>query len=309
MATSGVTSLSWNLNQVIEEALDVLQVAADGESLSGDLFSRGKSAVNMLLKGWQTQGIHLWTYTEGYMFVTKGQAEYDFGTARLVNSYTTTKTSQSQDATDTTITVDSDDGISNGDTIGVLMTDNTLHWTTVNGAPASNVITLTAALPTAVNSGARVFAYDATVTFKPVERVLEARYRDRTNYDVPMNLYARSTYFDLPNKDDTGAPIIAYYSRQIPNGKLYLWNAPDREDYVITFTYERRPELMTRAKDTFDLPEYWMQALVYNLALHLAPRMGVSVQQLQVVSEMAQSTLNNALTFDTEVYDWRFSVR
>lgn len=50
-------------------------------------------------------------------------------------------------ATDGTITVVDDDEFDNGDAISVLLDDGTLHSTTINGAPAANVITLTAAMP------------------------------------------------------------------------------------------------------------------------------------------------------------------
>jgi len=59
-------------------------------------------------------------------------------------------------STDTTITVASITGINSGDLIGILLTDGTTHWTTVNGAPAAGVITLAVALPSAAASGNQV---------------------------------------------------------------------------------------------------------------------------------------------------------
>lgn len=56
-------------------------------------------------------------------------------------------------ATNTTITVASATGINTGDNIAVLLDDDTTHFTTVNGAPAGNVITLTAAMPSAAAIG------------------------------------------------------------------------------------------------------------------------------------------------------------
>jgi hypothetical protein len=56
-------------------------------------------------------------------------------------------------ATDTTITVASATGIASGDTIAILLDDETTHFTTVNGAPAGNVVTLTVAMPGAAAIG------------------------------------------------------------------------------------------------------------------------------------------------------------
>jgi hypothetical protein len=57
-----------------------------------------------------------------------------------------------------TVTVASASGIASGDVIGVLLDSGATHWTTVNGAPASNVITLAVALPSAAASGKAVVA-------------------------------------------------------------------------------------------------------------------------------------------------------
>jgi hypothetical protein len=49
--------------------------------------------------------------------------------------------------TDSTITVVDDEEFADGDPISVLLDDNSLHSTTVDGTPAGNVITLAAAIP------------------------------------------------------------------------------------------------------------------------------------------------------------------
>lgn len=54
------------------------------------------------------------------------------------------------------VTVTSATGIASGDVIGVLLDTGLTHWTTVNGAPAGNVVTLTAVLPGAAASGRAV---------------------------------------------------------------------------------------------------------------------------------------------------------
>lgn len=61
-------------------------------------------------------------------------------------------------ATDITITVTSAAGMATGDLIGVLLDDGTTHWTTINGAPVANVITLTVAMPSAAAIGNNVVA-------------------------------------------------------------------------------------------------------------------------------------------------------
>ena len=78
MTTSGIDILELPASEIIEEAYDLLQVAADGESIDGDLNNRALKSLNRMLKHWQTQGIHLWTMTEGSLFLSVDQPKYDF---------------------------------------------------------------------------------------------------------------------------------------------------------------------------------------------------------------------------------------
>lgn len=308
MTTSGETGLSYTLNDILEEAYDVLGVAADGETLSGNLFSRGKKSVNMLLRQWQSQGLHLWTMTEGYLFPTQGAASFDLSSARVVNSYERTTTSAAASSGASAISVTSATGIAASDVIGVLLDDNTMQWTTVNGAPVGTTVTLTDALTDDVDSGAAVFHYTAA-TFKPAQRILQVRRIDSSTYEIPMQMRSCGEYMGLPNKTEQSTPVVAYVSRQVSAPAIYLWPTVDREDIIIPFTYERTIEVMSASTNTFDLPEYWFTALYLNLAVMLAPKVGANPVRLQEIKEQAKDALDHALTFDTEVSDWRFTLQ
>jgi len=57
---------------------------------------------------------------------------------------------------DLTVTLSSVTDITSGDVIGIQLDSGEAHWTTVNGAPVGNVVTLTVALPSASANGSRV---------------------------------------------------------------------------------------------------------------------------------------------------------
>jgi len=306
MATSNVTTLSYTVNDILSEAYDVLGVAADGETLSGDLFARGKRSINMLLRKWQSQGMHMWTMTEGYLFPTQGVAKFDFSTARVVNSYERAQTSAASTSGTNTITVVSDDNISDTDVIGVLLSTGVMQWTTVNGAPAANVVTLTDNLTADVSSGALVFSYAAGSILQRAERVLGVRRTDSTNYDIEMQIYSRLDYQQLPNKDEKSVPVVAHIARQVDNPVMYLWPTVSTENIVIPFTYERTIQAADAATNTFDLPEYWFDALHLNLAVKLAPKMGTNPVRLAEIKEQAADSLNLAMTYDNDIADLRF---
>lgn len=308
MTTSGVTTLSYTVNDIFSEALDDLGVIGDGQTISGNYFSRCKKACNMLLQEWKAQGAHLWTQKEGYLFITSGATSYDFASARVVNSYTKTTTSAASSSGGSNVTVTSATGISNADVIGVLLDGGSIQWTTVNGAPAGSVVTLTDALTDDVASGNAVYHYSASATFSAAERVMSVRTRDASGYEIDLNMLARDDYFSLPDKDSTGFPVAAYTDRQRDSIVMYLWPTPDTSIYVIPFSYERRLDMVTQATETIDIPEYWFNALTLNLALRVALRFGCSLQRYQLLSVQAKDALDLAMTFDKETTDFRFKL-
>lgn len=74
------------------------------------------------------------------------------------SSPTNTTLTQIEIATSTTLHVVNDGGILSGDIISVVDDNGDLFWTTVNGSPAGNVVTITDALTTGAPNGAAVFA-------------------------------------------------------------------------------------------------------------------------------------------------------
>ena len=60
----------------------------------------------------------------------------------------------------TSITVASITGIADGDTLGILLDDDSWHWSTVNGAPSGTTVVITDALPSAAGTGARFITHE-----------------------------------------------------------------------------------------------------------------------------------------------------
>ena len=314
MTTSGVYNLNQTAADLIQESLDLLQVAADGETISTSLTNRSLTTLNIMLKEWQAQGLHLWTYTEGSLFLKKGVPDYDFSTARVVNDFSQTTLSADASATDTVITVSDSSIFSDGDAIGVIQDDLDAFWTTVNGAPVGDSVTLTDPLTQDAASGNVVFQYDPAVDFIPVSRIRDdiRRFDARNQFEIRVSTESRKDYFQLPDKFQEGAPVIAYYSRQNTASKndagvMTVWDAPDTSNWVMNFTYERQLEIITADTQNVDFPEYYNSAIVYGLANRLKTKLGASPALSQELSVKADETLQQALAYDNAVYD--FEVR
>lgn len=303
MTASGVYTYEPTLNEVLAQSFYALQIGQDGETLTGDFYNAARPLLNQMLKAWEGQGIHLWTMKEGTLFLRVGQSVYPFGdaTTHLANDYTYTLTSAAADEGDTVLLVDDTTGFVNGNPIGVIGSDNDLQWFTISSFVADTSVTLSSALLTDVAQYAVIYTYTLN-SFIPVVRIIDVRRKQVEDYEVPINFLSREDYMSLPNKDQPGNAIQAYYSRQIPYGTMYVWNAPSSAVPVLRFTYERKLQIMTEAEQTFDVPENWYDAIVYNLALRLIPVYGCAPQRKADLVILAQSSLDMALGFDTDLY-------
>lgn len=302
MATSGVYDLTLQAGEIFAEAFDMLQSAADGESLTADMEKRASRSLNILISEIQSQGIHLWTYTEGTLFLQKGQFEYDFNdaTTRLTNNLIRDALAADAAAPASTIEVVDGTKFTDGDKIGVVLADRSIFFTTVDGAPAGDVVTLAAPTTGAAIRGTEVYAYNDT--FMPISRTLDIRRADSDTLELPMNMEPRDRYYEQPNKTDLGVPVIAYYSRQIPQGEMLIWAAPNDAGTLINFTYERKIQIVTKAADDVDFPQYWIPALTANLAKALMPKYGASQGAAQYVNAEAKRTMDQALSYDNAIY-------
>lgn len=104
----------------------------------------------------------------------------------------------------------------------------------------------------------------ATVPFE----ILDMRI-NRGGNDLPMNRLSREEYYALPNKTNHGYPTQFYYDRQRDGGTLYLWPTADTGLGTLKFTYRRMIMDVDSGANDFDVPQEWMEALVFGLAKRL----------------------------------------
>lgn len=300
MALSADFTLDLTLNDLIEESYEQLQSLGDGEPFGGNMLGRAKRTLNLMLKSWEAGGSFLWITKQGTLFPVVGQHIYDFATANLSNTWFETQIATAASSGASTITVDSDSNIQNSDKIQVLLDDNTAQWTTVNGAPAANVVTLTDVLTGDVAVDAFVRNYRDT--FAPVSRIIDVRRRDSATSEIPIIFESKEEYFNQVNKESPGSAIQAYYSRTLPFGTFYMWGEPDSAVPLVNFTYDRQLQIMTVPGDFYDLPDYWFAAIVWNLAEWLIPKVGCTPARAIIIEKMAAKTLASAYAFDTTLY-------
>lgn len=131
--------------------------------------------------------------------------------------------------------------------------------------------------------------------------VIEARrvYEDSLN-ELPLGRWERGQYVSLPSKSQTGVPV-AYYPQKNRDGfVLTLWPVPYVET-VINFTAARVAADVPGLNDDLDVPQEWLECIVWNLADRLAPVFNVITAApaiAQRVEQRAQALYSAMRDFD-----------
>lgn len=299
---------------IIKKALRVMKVIDPNQPLQAIDRNTALEGLNDVIMHLPAQYNHLWTQTQAVLLLIKGQARYSLGPngARAVNEtdLTNTTTTANALAAATTITVSSVVGLTSGKQIGIILNDGSVHWTIINGAPSGLVVTLTAALPSAADSGATVYAYSELIP-RP-QMVTNAQFADRiNNSEIPLIAWSRDDYFNQPDKSNQGSTSQYYYSPQLVNGDLYIWPTAYSNANVLRFTYIRPIAIVEENIDTPDFPAEWYLPLSYKLAEMLMDEYYVTPTEQQLIKQKSEELMANVLAFDNsgdsirvEIFRW-----
>jgi hypothetical protein len=308
MATSGTSTHSRNRDQLLTRALRLAGAIASGETPGSQEITDAAESLNAMVKHWQATGVHIWRTTEATLFLQADQIRYELGTTASDHATeTATQTTLASSAADgaSSIVVSSATGIANGYYIGVQVDDGTFHWTTVNGAPAGTTVTLTAALDDSATSGAVVLVYQ-TKLVRPL-KILSARVYNLTSaIETPIDEMDRIEYQELPNKTSTGSVNGFFYDRRggaNSTGYFYIWQPSNAVEDAIRMTIARPIQDFSAAGDDADLPQEWIETLVWNLAARLAIEYDAPETKLARVRAEAERLLAEANWWERELTD------
>jgi len=140
------------------------------------------------------------------------------------------------------------------------------------------------------------------VTDKPL-KVTQAWNRSTGNIDIPMRLLTKQEYNILGNKQTTGKPIQLYFEPLLNNSAISLFPIPSAAEVgqsTIYIVYQRPFEDFNSATDVPDFPQEWYDAVLYGLAVRLAPEYGVPLDQRQLLGREAADIKLAALSFGNE---------
>lgn len=303
MATSGSINFNVTALEIVNKAFAKIGVKATEQALTGAEIADGMFALNLMVKAWQSQGIHLWTKTEGVIFLDKSKQSYNLGVggdkATDLDDFINTKTTGAEAALATIIGVDSSAGMVAADSVGIHLDDGTRHWTTIASVDSDIQITITTGLASdsAINSS--VFTFTNLIE-RPLRILSSRRSTVSENSEIETPSLSRESYFNQPNKVATGSVVNYYYSPQLTLGRFYVWPTSSSADDLMRITYERNIQDFDGNNDNPDFPIEWAETIIWNLAARMGIDESAPLAKQQAISASANQMLEDILGWDKE---------
>jgi hypothetical protein len=309
MATSGTSTFSRNRDQLISAALRKINAFESGETPDSAAVTEASDALNVMVKHWQGSGIHIWRTEEAILFPQLGQSRYVLGaTDHATESHVETALTSAAVDGALTVVLDSVTGVASTYNIGIQLDDGSIHWTTVNGAPAGSTVTLAAALTDSAALGNRVLAYQ-TKLVRPLKILSARRYNFDSAIETPLEEMDRIEYQEMPNKTAAGAVTGFFYDRRggaNSTGLIYFWPQPANVDEAIKMTVARPIEDFSAAGNDADLPQEWIRAIEWGLADELADEYDVPEPKRTRIERRAAQYLAEANWSEKELVSIEF---
>jgi len=273
------------------------------QSLSDEQIRDGLFTLNLMVKSWQKQGLHLWAREEGVLFLDVGKTDYLVGPsgdeATTLDDFISTTTTSSEAALSTVIEVTSSAGMLASDNVGIRLDDDTRHWTTIVSVDSTIQITITTGIPSVAALGNSVFTFTNLIE-RPLRITSFRRKTFAADNEIPVEIWSRAEYFEQVSKESQGTVVNAYYSPLLTNGRIYVWQTASSVNDFVRFSFERTLEDFDENSDNPDFPIEWGEPLIWNLSARLGIDYNTPLPKLQLITLAAFDMLENALGYDQE---------
>lgn len=314
MATSNSYDHTVTRDEIIQYGLRKIGVLKRGQTPSAEDTADAAFALNLIIKQLQDRSdgapsIKMWLRKRLVLFLQNEQYEYHVGASAAdhcaaVDDLLETTLSSSEVSGASTVTLASVTGVATTYYIGVYQDNGVIHWTTVNGAPAGSVVTLTDVTTFAAASGNKAFVYSTKV--QPPLYLLTQNYRNEQGDDWPLAKLTLEDYDAIPDKDADGTPSGFYYEKALDEGVFYFDTAVEDARDTVRLTVHYPAQDMDSTSDNFDFSKVWYRPLGYLLGMDLAPEYDIELSQTFLLiaadaTKMARDTdpENSDLSFNS----------
>ena len=300
MATSGSTDFSVSRDVLIKDSLIDLGAIAVEDTPSSAIVSHASRLVNMMLKAWVADGLHLWKIRPFTILIENAKQYYDLSSSGDNAAFTMNDTTirVAGVTSDTAIEVTTTTGMTAGDYIGIELDDDTLHETTIASVTDSNTVVITTGIASATAASNRVYWYTTKIP-RPVA-IENINVVDSDDNSKSVSQISREEYYGLTNRTTAGEIVQAYFDPRLTSTRLYVYNVPNTVNKTIECIGYFPLEDMDSAANDFDIPQEWYLAVKTNLAVLLGPSYGARTEQMRALKAIAMEEKERVMGWDKE---------
>jgi len=296
-------------NEICLAAARKINAIADGATMSDRHMQSFAQALNGMVKRWHAKGMRVWTVSEGILFPAVAQQRYSVGTSgagHITAAYDQTALSADEALGQTVLSVDSTTDFTVADNIGVTLDDGTLQWSTLSSKTATT-LTIADTLTDSAAEDAVIYGYTSKIV-RPLRIIEPARLLDvASGTESMIGVVPRESYFTIPNKAMEGDINQIYYDPQLSLAYIYVWPVPTSISKIVKFTWWRPIEDFDAAGDNPDLPQEWIDTLIFNLAVVMAPEYDVGTEKFAQIKLLADEYLDDLTGWDREADSIQFA--
>lgn len=137
--------------------------------------------------------------------------------------------------------------------------------------------------------------------------ILQAYRTDSNGARVPMDIEADYDFNTYPTNTNGNIPFKITYTPAINYGTIKLWpTGLSTNTNAVTIVYSRPIEYFNVSTDTMDLPEEWYDAVIWDVAVKMAPRWGIPIPDRRELKSEAKQYWEHA--FDSGFEDASFYI-
>lgn len=310
---------SYTAANIIERAVKRLGVMDAAESIATAEQTDALVVLNLIVKEWSARGADVWLRSTGHLFLPSPGTVGSYtvgtsGTAKFTSLYYVTTLATAANAAATALTVTDDTNMANADVILVEQNDGTLKATTINGAPAANVVTLASGLASAAAAGNIVYSWPTAnnISAKITKLVHAARRITNTDNaatnagfmegtDSPLSIIGEDEYRLLSTKLQTGIPVSIHHRQKAVNPELFVWPTGGSGNvHSLVLDYNTYIQDLDATSNNLEIPGEGINALAWQLAHELAPEYGLSRDERLLLKSEAREKVNDFFDFQVE---------
>lgn len=297
MALSNSYDFTLNAGEVFAEALETIGNIGVGDSIDPQHIDSLTRAFNIQLKSRQVRALNLWTWKDAVLFLAPGETSYRLGATgdHATESYVGTTLAADAALGASTVTLTDTTGMTNADSIGIVLDSGVLFWTTISAVAGTDIAD---ALPSAATLGNVVFAYTTKIQ-RPLS-IKDVRLLHIDETERPCNVIPVSEYNGYPNKTVSSEIVSIAHEPLLDNTLLRVWPANTLATDVLKFSYKKPVDDIDGLEDNIYAPVDCYDAIVADFTSRISGRFGASLADQQNYERKAEKAFAEVHDFEDD---------